>query len=224
MVVPVTGTIPDSTLSPAQVRAKFSSHSLAGLGDAWCLSGDCTVPIMGVDPDTGDPIQTGCGGCPSGDTSGTGSYDSSYSGTFSSAGIGSGGSGVSVVSSSVDASGNVYMALSNGKYVYVSPSGQVLAGNGSPTGVGGTITNAQAQIWGSLITNLTKAGVQLGTVAMLQPGQSLLPNGTIAGSGQQVISGGTSINLASLTSLFTSPVFLIGGFGLIALLALSGRR
>ena len=44
MVVPVTGTIPDSTLSPFQVRQKFAG--LHGLGDTFCGSGTCTSTIQ----------------------------------------------------------------------------------------------------------------------------------------------------------------------------------
>lgn len=228
MVVPVSGHVPDSTLSPFQVRQKFASQSLAGLGDAWCIDPSvCTTPIMGTDPDTGDPIQTGCGGCSTGSTSGS-SWDP-YDSVLSSAGITPATApGISVVSARGDAYGNIYTSYSNGTYTYVDPTGKVLSGVGAPPAAGSgntTVTAAQANAWASLINSLTQAGVKLGTVAMLQPGQSLTPNGTIVGSNQSLIGpGGTGINVASLSTLFSNPIVLIGGFGILALVVLSGGR
>jgi hypothetical protein len=122
-----------------------------------------------------------------------------------------------------DQYGNIYTVFSNGTYTYVSPTGQVLSGVGSPPAATGnaTVTAAQANVWGSLITALTGAGVRLGTVAMLQPGQSLTPNGTIVGSNQSLIGG--NIN-SSFASILSNPVLIIGGLGILALAVFAGGR
>ena len=230
MIVPVTGTIPDSTLLPLQVRQKFSSQTLAGLGDTYCSDGFMCSEIaddgtcVGCIPDPSYVPATST--LPGGTTAPPDSAFSygDYTPSFSGAGITpSTASGVSVVSSSVDAQGNIYMALSNGKYVYMSPSGQVLAGVGAPTATGGTVTGQQASAWPALINALTQAGVKLGTVALLPAGSTLLPNGTIVGSGQSLVSGSGSIN-SSISGILSNPMVLIGGFGILVLLVLSGGR
>jgi hypothetical protein len=69
MFTPVPATLPDSTLAPAAILAKFSSQSLAGLGwgpSRWGM-GDC--PCENYDPNTGvcdDVTDNGCGGSNSG--------------------------------------------------------------------------------------------------------------------------------------------------------------
>ena len=237
MVVPVTGTIPDSTLSPAQVRAKFSSQSLSGLGDAWCTDPSvCTAPIMGTDPDTGDPIQTGCGGCSTDYTSpGSGTTLPTCGDAFGTYACPTSGSpitlpstpssGSSITNTYMSAGGNQIITYSDGTWSLIGVTGVVTNGSGSPPAAAqGTISTAQANAWPSVINALAQAGVKLGTIALLPAGATLLPNGTIVGSGQRVVTPGLSLNLGSLSSILTNPVVLIGGFGLIALLALSGRR
>ena len=63
--------------------------------------------------------------------------------------------------------------------------------------------------------------MKLGTVAMLQPGQTMLANGTVVGMNQSLL--GSSVN-ASFAAILSNPVLLIGGFGILALLAFSGGR
>jgi hypothetical protein len=224
MVVPVTGTIPDSTLSPFQVRQKFAVQSLGGLGD-WCsaqggicedpdpTTGDCysicdypTPTIPGLGPPTGTlaplSLPSGIATSPVSVTSGataTGSYMSG---------------------------GSLVTTYSDGTFTKVDPSGAVYgypAGSSLPPRAQGTVTQAQANTWGSLITALSQAGVKLGTVAMLQPGQTLLPNGTILGSGQTLV-GGNTITSNPFTAILSNPMLLIGGFGVLAVLVLAGGR
>lgn len=222
MVVPVHSTIPDSTLSPGQVRQKFAS--LHGLGDACsdaggsCTSydemGDCficdysSVTTLQI-PGQGLTAPFGSGFTPPSD------YSSGN---------------VQVVREYVDASGDVVLVLSDGSYHTILQSGSThSSASGTPppprSSGSSTVSAGQAGAWGALINSLSQAGVRLGTVAMLQPGQSLMPNGTIVGTNQSLIGpSGTGINIPSLSTLFSNPVFLIGGFGLIALIALSGGR
>ncbi len=230
MVVPVTGTIPDSTLSPFQVRQKFQSHSLSGLGDAACGDGFNCISIgdagtcdacepdpnylpppinFGSDPTYKQPDGT-CWpfdpSCPS--TGGSVSHGATATGSYMSQG------------------GNIIVTYSDGTFTMTSPdTGSVSTGHGTPPpGAAGTVTATQATSWNAMISALTRAGVQLGTVAMLQPGQSLTANGTIVGSGQSLIGPrGTGIN-ASFSSILQNPMVLIGGFGILALLVLSGGR
>lgn len=220
MVIPVTGTIPDSTLSPFQVRQKFSSQSMAGLGDT-CMeydfdTGDCvswdTSGSFGFPAPS--PITLGTGPMPLQPNGDPWPFDTSISTTKP-----------SLISTYTDSGGDLVGVLSDGStYTIHASSGQVTKGGGG-TPVQGTITSAQASVWPSFINALAKAGVQIGTVAMLQPGQSLLPNGTIVGTGQSLIgAGGAGINVPSLTSLFSNPMLLIGGFSVLALLVLAGGR
>lgn len=230
MVVPVTGHVPDSTLSPYQVRQKFASQSVAGLGDLDCGDGTCLSPngdgtcaycdYSNLPTSTAPPIDFS--------SSPTYKQPDGSPWPFDSAGITPATApNISVVSARGDAYGNIYTVFSNGTYTYVDPTGKVLSGVGAPPAAGSgntTVTAAQANTWASLIGALAGAGVKLGTVAMLQPGQSLLPNGTILGSGQALVgAGGSGIN-SSFASILQNPMLLIGGFGILALLVLSGGR
>lgn len=224
MTVPVPSTMPNATLSPFQVRQKFSSRALKGLGEDFCIDyaddGSCnySVPI-GSNTTT---IQTGGG-----------YYGAPFDPTMFS-GAGSGGEGlVTVTGTTVDAAGNIIAILSNGMTYVVGPSGSVSQSTSNipiQTASGSTtVTHAQANAWAGVITSLINAGVKLGTVNSLPPGASLLPNGTIVGSGQSLVAPGviTSNSLTSgINALLQNPMFLIGGFGIlaIALLAGGGRR
>lgn len=217
MVVPVSGHIPDSTLSPFQVRQKFASQSLAGLG----CDASCDFDATGNCSDCGD------GGITTGTTTTIGT-DGGFYGTFTPPAPNPSGSlyGTTVTDTYMSAGGNIITVFSDGTFRMVgSTTGAVSMGQGTlPPAAQGTVSAAQASAWPSIINALSRAGVQLGSVAMLQPGQTLLPNGTILGSGQSLIGrGGTGIN-ATMASFLNNPVLLIGGFGLIALLALSGGR
>jgi hypothetical protein len=124
--------------------------------------------------------------------------------------------------------GNLITTYSDGTFTMVSPStGSVVTGHGTPPAAasgGIAVTQAQASAWPALISSLTAAGVKLGTVAMLQPGQTLLPNGTVLGTGQSLVGPAGSIN-AQLAGIYTNPLFLAGAGGILLLaLVVGGRR
>lgn len=229
MVVSVSGTVPDSTLTPRQVRQKFSPQTLAGLGDCSydsqtdTYSGDCgdgnstTIDNTGGFYGTFNPPVT-FGGSTSTQPDGTcWPFDPSC------------GGGTPVVQGAtvnggpyVDVLGNIVTTYSDGTFSQISPSGKVTSGRSSssmPSSGSGAITPAQASAWPAMINALASAGVKLGTVAMLKPGQTLLPNGTVVGTGQSVF--GTSVN-SSFASILSNPMLLIGGFGVLALALLAG--
>ena len=226
MVVPVTGTIPDSTLSPFQVRQKFAS--LHGLGDSFCGTGTCT------DYDTDETGTAYCLNCdfttipPNATTGalGTGTQPDGTCWPFDPSCASSGGaisSGSSATGTYMSQGGNIITTFSDGTFTMMSPStGSVSTGHGTPPAAQqGTVTQAQANAWPQMISALTQAGVKLGTVAMLQPGQTMLANGTVVGMNQSLL--GSSVN-ASFAAILSNPVLLIGGFGILALLAFSGGR
>jgi len=193
-----------------------------GLGDAYCSDGySCSElsdsgTCLGCFPDgTGGNTTTIDTYTPIG-TAGEGSYAPS---------IPTGGSSVSSTGSYMSQGGNLIVTYSDGTFTMISPStGSVSKGSGTPPPAqAGTVTPAQASVWPSLINALAGAGVRLGTVALLPAGASLTPNGTIVGSGQSLIGQGQSIN-SSFAAILTNPMVLIGGFGILALLVLSGGR
>lgn len=120
--------------------------------------------------------------------------------------------------------GEVVTVMSDGTWRGTSPdgTGATVYGTGTPPAAASSpppITAAQANVWGTLINSLASAGVRIGTVAMLKPGQTLLPNGTILGSGQAIVSPYGNVN-SSFASILTSPMFLVG-VGAILLLAIA---
>jgi len=233
MTVPVSGRVPDSTLSPFQVRQKFSSRSMAGLGE-FCLEyaddGSCNYSIPDITDSTTtidssggffgtvDPaLFSGAGGC------GSDPNELCLSGAVS----------PTISSTWVDSNGAIWANLSNGIQYQISSGGTVSKGSGvTPSLASGTttVTPAQANSWAAVISQLINAGVRLGTVAELPPGSSLMPNGVIVGRNQTLVTPTSTITGSSITATFAnmlkSPMFLIGGFGIlaVALLAGGGRR
>ncbi len=208
MVVPVIPSLPDSTLSPHQVNQKFHSSAMAGLG--WCdfsEYGDftCTPDTTTIDwgPTATQPDGTPWAFSPDYKTTQP-SLDHMY----------------------YDGGGDLVAVLSDGSTYTVQPGGHVSAGGGGSPSYG-TVTQKQASAWPSLVQGLINAGVRVGTVANLPAGASLTPNGTIVGSGQSLIAPGviTGNTLTSaLSALTNSPMLMIGGFGILALLLFSGGR
>jgi hypothetical protein len=121
--------------------------------------------------------------------------------------------------------GNIITTYSDGSFTMVSPStGSVSKGQGTPPPAAqGTVTAAQANAWPSIVASLASAGVKLGTVAMLQPGQTLLPNGTILGSGQSLIGGNITSSNQQFAAILTNPMFLAAGAAIILLALAEGR-
>ncbi len=224
MTVPVHSTVPDSTLSPFQVRQKFAPQSLRGLGEDFCIDyaddGSCNYSVPIDNSTTTINTSGGYYGAP---------FDPSL---FAGAGTPSPTSNdglVTVVGTTTDGAGNVIAILSNGTSYVVSPSGSVSKTNSSiPMGSNSaTVTRAQSNAWASVVTQLINAGVKLGTVANLPPGTSLLPNGTILGSGQSLVRPGviTSNSLTSgINAVLQNPLFLVGTFGVVMLAIFAGGR
>lgn len=208
MVVQVSGTIPDSTLTPRQVRQKFSPQTLAGLGDS-CYA---------VDEETGECLDFG------GDSSTTLDTTGGFYGVFTPPSAPAGT--LSTTDGYFDQGGDFVIEYSDGTWHTINPNGQAAKGSGAPPSrSSGTVTQAQSSAWPAIVNAIANAGVRIGTVALLPPGTSLLPNGTIVGSGQSLIRPGvvTSSSLSStLNGILSNPMLLIGGFGLIALAMFAG--
>lgn len=211
MVVPVTSSIPDSTLTPSQVNHKF--QSLQGLGVCDWVDEDliCTPDTTTSSTPFGPTFQPD-GSCYAFDPF-CNSAPSSQAPT--------------VTGSYMTSGGNIVVMMSDGTQQMLHPDGSHGPTSGTYAPMGGTVTPAQSTGWAQLIQGLVNAGVRVGTVASLPPGASLLPNGTIVGTGQNLIAPGV-ISSSSLTSalsaLTNSPMLMIGGFGLLAILLLSGGR
>ena len=162
---------PRSTLTPMQVRRKFNSRSLAGLGDI-CIDWD---------PTTGDCIETAPDPTstsyipPPTDTPSLWLYGSSAPST----------SAVPITSSNQSL---WFYNSSAAPTLYAAP---------------GATASAIAQ----MISSLANMGVQIAKVTSLQPGQTLLPNGTVVGAGQSYNQSG--VNISALTSLFSNPTLIM---------------
>ena len=78
--------------------------------------------------------------------------------------------------------------------------------------------------WANFATAMTKAGVQLATLATIQPGTAVLPNGTIVSvpAGQSLTS--TFGNLFAGSSGSSMMMMLGLGLGAIVLLSLMEHR
>ena len=225
MVVPVRS-------SMAGVGMIVPTGSMSGLGDQWCQDPSyCVGPIY---DDSDPPNQVGCDSCSTpGSTTTTptpGSVIASSptltqpDGTPWPFAPGT-SSSVSATGSYMSAGGNIITTYSDGSYTMVSPStGAMTKGTGSPPSASqGTVTSAQASAWPSIVASLAAAGVKLGTVAMLQPGQTLLPNGTILGSGQSLIGGNITSSNQQFAAILTNPMFLVAAGGVLLLALLESR-
>jgi hypothetical protein len=235
MTVPVHTTIPDSTLTPEAARRKISASGVRGLGEfciewaddgvrglgefciEWADDGSCSYAL---DDDWGTTTSIpNTGGY-------YGTFDPSI---FASSTPATGGAAeVTLLGTRVDSGGDLVAILSNGTEYSVQYNGSVVRGSSGGTATGNTtVSRQQSTAWGQLLQSLTSLGVRLGTVALLPPGSSLTPNGTIVGSGQSLVRPGviTSNSLTSgINAMLQNPMFLIAGFGLIAVIALSGGR
>jgi hypothetical protein len=239
LTVPVHTTIPDSTLTPEAARRKISASGVRGLGCSLADDFyDCDVDVYDSGGNWWDQF------IPSPDA-GLTTYNpqtitfdqylhtqpngEAYPFDPYTIGTSTGGAGsVFSVDSHVDPSGVVMVDLSNGQQIALMRDGKVVRGSGSTATYSGgnyTLTQQQTNAWPSLVNALVQAGVRLGTVAMLPQGTSLTPNGTIVGSGQSLVRPGviTSNSLTSgINAMLQNPMFLIAGFGLIALAVFSG--
>ncbi len=214
MVVPVIPSLPDSTLSPHQVNQKFHSSAMAGLGCFWNTDNagdefyDCSDDTPGSAPINWGSTATQPDGT-------LWPFDPALKTTQP-----------SLDHMYYDGGGDLVAVLSDGSTYTVQPGGHVAQGGGGTPSYG-TVTQKQSSAWPALIQSLVNAGVRVGTVANLPAGASLTPNGTIVGSGQSLIAPGviTGNSLTSaLSALTNSPMLMIGGFGILALLLFSGGR
>lgn len=114
-----------------------------------------------------------------------------------------------------DAQGNLIVPGSSG-YSSISPSGAVSNATGTrPAASSATITPAQAALWGSVVSSLTRAGVQ---IAAVTSGASILPNGMIVGQGR-------SLSTTSLATMFSNPMVIFGVAAVLGLvLVMSSQR
>lgn len=226
MVVPV-----KSSMAGIGVIIPTASTSMSGLGDVYCSDGyscgsfaddgtcDSCIPdsIFSGSPSTGSTPTPGS-------ILATAPSATQPDGTPWPFAPGA-GSSVSATGSYMSQGGNIITTYSDGSFTMVSPStGSVSKGQGTPPPAAqGTVTAAQANAWPSIVASLASAGVKLGTVAMLQPGQTLLPNGTILGSGQSLIGGNITSSNQQFAAILTNPMFLAAGAAIILLALAEGR-
>lgn len=235
MVVPV-----KSSMAGIGVFVPTVSTNLSGIGDLYCGDGySCAAFDENGDCSTCLPDSSGPGG-----SSTTLNYPGLTPGTTPTPGsilisapsatqpdgtpwpfAAGAGSSVSATGSYMSQGGNIITTYSDGSFTMVSPStGSVSKGQGTPPPAAqGTVTQAQASAWPSIVASLAAAGVKLGTVAQLQPGQTLLPNGTILGSGQSLIGGNITSSNQQFAAILTNPMFLIAGAAVILLALAEGR-
>lgn len=118
-----------------------------------------------------------------------------------------------------DASGNIIVPMANGQgYYTVTPQGQLTqttAASLPTTATGsynpGLSTTQQSQ----LIAQAINQAATVGKILALQPGQSLLANGTVVGTG---------VSASSLLSSSSSSSILLLGAGLLVLMLVLGSE
>ena len=80
--------------------------------------------------------------------------------------------------------------------------------------------------WAAFATAMTKAGVQLATIATIQPGTAILPNGTIvsvpAGQSLQSTFGNLFSNMGAAGSYM--PMIMLAVAGVLVFSMIGGRR
>jgi hypothetical protein len=88
-----------------------------------------------------------------------------------------------------------------------------LFGGTSPTSIPSSGTSMPSQssaAWAGVAATLAKGGMTLAQIEAIQPGEVVLPNGTVIGSGG-------SASLSSSLSSVPSYVWLLGGVALVAI-------
>lgn len=216
MTVPVTGTTPNPQ-NTIRLRPR-----LQGLGE--CLEYDNDGNCVWDDSE--------------GSTDPTGTYTTVFpppiapvpTPSLNSSTLNPTGSGASITSGYMGQSGAVILMTSDGGWIQINPDGsQAVVGPGHqvPASTGGTVTPQQASAWPSIVNAIANAGVRIATVSMLPAGASLTPNGTIVGRGQSLVAPGTitsSTITATISSMLSNPMVVVGIFGLFALAIYSGGR
>lgn len=94
-----------------------------------------------------------------------------------------------------------------------------LFGGTSPTSIPSSGTSMPSQssaAWAGVAATLAKGGMTLAQIEAIQPGEVVLPNGTVIGSGGSTALSSLSSSLASIPT----SVWLIGGIAVIAVLML----
>ena len=228
MIMPAYTTLPESMLAPSQIADKFNVQTFAGLGALGC---DCSQTDDGgdcLDPECcpGDP---GCGGSiGTGTTTGTISTGTPVVPPFVDlTSLAPSAGNCAAEGLTFDATNNICSYgsvsipaganLSNTCASFglsLNPSTGLCVGSAAaaPSSTAGSgLTSAQQA---QLSAGLLKGGLTLAELLAIQPGQAILPNGTIVSGNTGALAAGSLASLgASMTSML--PLLLIGGIALM---------
>ena len=214
MIMPAYTTLPESMLAPSQIADKFNVQTFAGLGALGC---DCSQTDDGGDCLDPDPCSTGS--TDTGTSTSTGSpvlcagvlYPAG-SVCPDSAAAGSTGIPASCNPLSGGCTSNSNTCASFG--LSLNPSTGLCVGSAASvpsSSAGSGLTSAQQA---QLSAGLLKGGLTLAELLAIQPGQAILPNGTIVSGNTGALAAGSLASLgASMTSML--PLLLIGGIALM---------
>lgn len=211
MNVYVPSSLPRNTLPPMALQHKFreARARMAGLGEYVCTvdeSGDYCYDDGTGAGDVSGGMCPGTPGCP-------GYVAPSDWTTY---GVPVSSSGSTSWDPYISSSGDLILRNSSGGgYTTISPSGARQVGYGAaPAPSSGQVTNSQSLAYAQLIASLATAGVRIAAATNLPPGATILPNGTIVGSGQSFTSGGVN---AALTNIFANPLLILAAAAVMAL-------
>ena len=234
MIMPAYTTLPESMLAPSQIADKFNVQTFAGLGALGC---DCSQTDDGGDCLDPDPCSTGSTDTGTGPTATcdplTGACTSNSTGTpvvppfvdltsltpsagnCASQGLTYNPSANACSYGSVTIPAGANLSNTCASFgLSLNPSTGLCVGSAAAapsSSAGSGLTSAQQA---QLSAGLLKGGLTLAELLAIQPGQAILPNGTIVSGNTGALAAGSLASLgASMTSML--PLLLIGGIALM---------
>ena len=217
MIMPAYTTLPESMLAPSQIADKFNVQTFAGLGALGC---DCSQTDDGGDCLDPDPCSTGSTGTISTGTPVVPPFVDLTSlapsaGNCAAEGLTFDATNniCSYGSVSIPAGANLSNTCASFG-LSLNPSTGLCVGSAAAapsSSAGSGLTSAQQA---QLSAGLLKGGLTLAELLAIQPGQAILPNGTIVSGNTGALAAGSLASLgASMTSML--PLLLIGGIALM---------
>ena len=217
MILPAYTTLPESMLAPSQIADKFNVQTFAGLGALGC---DCSQTDDGGDCLDPDPCSTGSTGTISTGTPVVPPFVDLTSlapsaGNCAAEGLTFDATNniCSYGSVSIPAGANLSNTCASFG-LSLNPSTGLCVGSAAAapsSSAGSGLTSAQQA---QLSAGLLKGGLTLAELLAIQPGQAILPNGTIVSGNTGALAAGSLASLgASMTSML--PLLLIGGIALM---------
>ena len=222
MIMPAYTTLPESMLAPSQIADKFNVQTFAGLGALGC---DCSQTDDGGDCLDPDPCSTGSTDTGTGPTASTGTpvvppfVDltslTPSAGNCASQGLAYDPSANACSYGSVTIPAGANLSNTCASFgLSLNPSTGLCVGSAAAapsSSAGSGLTSAQQA---QLSAGLLKGGLTLAELLAIQPGQAILPTGTIVSGNTGALAAGSLASLgASMTSML--PLLLIGGIALM---------